>query len=59
VSEPRSLSGFEEAMRALLAWSKTSHVPLLIIGGVAVSLLSKPRTTKDVDAVAWLPSHEA
>lgn len=46
-------------MRALLAWSETSRVPMLIIGGVAVSLLSKPRTTKDVDAVAWLPSHDA
>jgi hypothetical protein len=46
-------------VRALLAWSETSSVPMLVIGGVAVSILSKPRTTKDVDAVAWLPDHDA
>ena len=49
MSESRSLEGFEDAMRALLAWSETSRVPMLIIGGVAVSLLRKPRTTKDID----------
>jgi hypothetical protein len=59
VSEPRSLAGLEDAMRALLSWSETSRVPMVIIGGVAVSMLSKPRTTKDVDAVVWLPDHEA
>ncbi|UQA61765.1 hypothetical protein [Polyangium aurulentum] len=32
---------------------------MLVIGGVAVSLLSKPRTTKDLDVVAWLPDHDA
>ena len=42
-------------MRAILAWSEASSVPVLIIGGVAVSILSKPRTTRDVDVVAWLP----
>ena len=59
MSEQRSLSGLEDAIRALLAWSETSNVPMVIIGGVAVSILSKPRTTKDVDAVAWLPHHDA
>lgn len=59
MSEARSLAGFEDAVRALLAWSEASHVPVLIIGGIAVSMLSKPRTTKDLDAVAWLPGPEA
>jgi hypothetical protein len=59
VSEPRSLAGFEDAVRALLAWSEAFHVPVLIIGGIAVSMLSKPRTTNDLDAVAWLPDQEA
>lgn len=45
-------------MRALLAWSEASRVPMLVIGGVAVSILSKPRTTNDVDVVAWLPDHD-
>jgi predicted nucleotidyltransferase len=46
-------------MRALCAWAESSSVPMLVIGGVAVSMLSKPRTTKDVDAVVWLPSPPA
>ncbi|HRI62845.1 MAG TPA: nucleotidyl transferase AbiEii/AbiGii toxin family protein [Polyangium sp.] len=29
-----------------------------MIGGIAVSILSKPRTTKDIDVIAWLPDHE-
>lgn len=55
MSDPRSLAELEDAVRAILAWSETSRVPILIIGGVAVSILSKPRTTRDVDVVAWLP----
>ncbi|WP_437910798.1 hypothetical protein WME95_24220 [Sorangium sp. So ce327] len=53
----RSLAELEDAVRALLAWSEASGVPMRIIGGVAVSILSKPRTTRDVDVVAWLPNH--
>lgn len=58
MSEPRALADFAEAVRALLEWAETAHVPILVIGGVAVSILSKPRTTRDVDAVAWLPHQE-
>ncbi|WP_438002719.1 DUF6036 family nucleotidyltransferase [Sorangium sp. So ce321] len=54
----RSLAELEDAVRALLAWSEASRVPVLIIGGVAVSILSKPRTTRDVDVVAWLPNQD-
>jgi len=59
VSEARSLAELEGAVHALVAWSKASGVPMLVIGGVAVSILSKPRTTKDVDVVAWLPDQDA
>jgi hypothetical protein len=31
-----------------------SSCPWMIIGGVAASLLGKPRLTADVDAVIWL-----
>lgn len=58
MSELRSLAELEGAVRALLAWSEASRVPMLIIGGVAVSIMSKPRTTRDVDVVAWLPNHD-
>jgi hypothetical protein len=58
VAEARHLAELEAAVGALLEWAETCRVPLLLIGGVAVSLLSRPRTTKDVDAVVWLPNHE-
>lgn len=58
MAEPRHLAELEDAVGALLAWAESNSVPVLVIGGVAVSLLSRPRTTKDVDAVVWLPDHE-
>ncbi|MBI3406889.1 MAG: hypothetical protein HY040_00850 [Planctomycetes bacterium] len=36
----------------LLLWWKQTGVTGMVIGGVAVALLGRPRTTKDVDAVA-------
>jgi len=41
-------------LRDLLAWWKESKVRGAIIGGLAVSLISKPRLTRDVDAVVAL-----
>jgi hypothetical protein len=58
VSEIRSLGELRDAASAVLSWSAASAVPIVVIGGVAVSILSKPRTTKDVDVIVWLPDHE-
>ena len=55
MAESRDLASLSDAVRALLAWTQAAEVPVLIIGGVAVSLLSRPRTTLDVDASVWLP----
>ncbi len=44
----------ERVLRDLLAWFRTSRVRGVIIGGVAVSLLAKPRMTRDVDAMVIL-----
>jgi len=41
-------------LRDLLAWWKLSRVSGAIIGGLAVSLVGKPRLTRDVDAVVSL-----
>ena len=41
-------------LRDLLAWWKSSKVSGAIIGGLAVSLVGKPRLTRDVDAVVTL-----
>lgn len=58
MAEPRAEDRFSDTLRALTSWTQASGVPVLLIGGVAASMLGKPRTTKDVDAVAWLPDHE-
>lgn len=41
-------------LRDLLAWLKDAQVQGVVIGGVAASLLGRPRVTRDVDAVVLL-----
>ena len=45
---------FEDVLRDLLQWFKSSHGEFLIIGGIAVSLLTRPRTTQDIDVLSIL-----
>lgn len=45
-------------MRDLLAWFAAGGVPAMIVGGVAASILGRPRTTRDVDACVRLPEGE-
>lgn len=59
MSEVRSLGELRDAASAVLSWAAASGVPVVVIGGIAVSILSKPRTTKDIDFIAWLPDHES
>lgn len=54
MSEPAFLAPLQAAIRDLAAWADDQNVPLVLIGGVAVSLLGRPRLTRDVDAVAFL-----
>lgn len=44
-----------EALRALTDWLNAIAAPAIVIGGVAASLLGRPRFTQDVDALAVLP----
>lgn len=46
------------ALRDLVAWFEAAHVSGLVIGGVAASLLGRPRLTRDVDAVVLLEERE-
>jgi predicted nucleotidyltransferase len=41
-------------LRDLVAWLKAKRVQGLIIGGVAASILGRPRVTRDVDALVLL-----
>lgn len=39
---------------ALLQWFNSERIRGMVIGGVAASLLGRPRMTRDVDAMVWL-----
>lgn len=43
------------ALADLMKWLDAMHVPSMVIGGVAASVLGEPRLTQDVDALAILP----
>src|SRR5207249_10171218 len=44
----------EITLGALIAWLQSENVSGLIIGGVAASLLGRPRFTRDVDVLILL-----
>jgi hypothetical protein len=55
VSDPGPLVPLLATLRDLAAWLEAAKAPYLVIGGVAVSLIGRPRVTADVDAVVLLP----
>ncbi|MBI4966227.1 MAG: nucleotidyltransferase [Desulfomonile tiedjei] len=54
MSEASDLAPLLAALRDLLAWLKARKVAVVLIGGVAASLLGRPRLTRDVDVVVLL-----
>ena len=44
----------EATLRALVRWLQSEDVPGLIIGGIASSLLGRPRLTRDIDVLILL-----
>lgn len=54
MAEPDALAPLVGALRDLCRWLRAARVPGAIIGGVAASLLGRPRLTRDVDALVWL-----
>ncbi len=50
----KELSPLLVVIRDLTRWFSSCHVPYLVIGGVAVAILGKPRATQDVDALISL-----
>lgn len=47
----------EATLSALVDWLRSEDVPGLIIGGIAASLLGRPRLTRDVDVLILLEEH--
>lgn len=46
------------ALRDLVAWFQDAPTPGTVIGGVAASLLGRPRVTRDIDALVLLDESE-
>jgi len=46
------------ALADLMKWLDATNMPSMVIGGVAASVLGRPRLTQDVDALAILPEGE-
>ncbi len=48
------LSPLQEALRSLTKWLRARQIQGVIIGGVAASILGRPRMTRDIDALILL-----
>lgn len=49
---------FLTALADLTNWLESAGVPAMIIGGVAASILGRPRATADIDALAIAPTDD-
>lgn len=49
-----NLEDFRNPLRALLELLKKAQIPHVLIGGLAVSQLSRPRLTADIDVLTYL-----
>ena len=54
MSKKELLSPLLEALRDLVRWLESEHVPGVVVGGVAASILGRPRMTRDIDALVLL-----
>lgn len=55
--EPLAAS-LQSALAALTTWLDRERIAATVIGGVAASILGRPRLTQDVDALAVLPEED-
>ncbi|MFQ5602560.1 MAG: nucleotidyl transferase AbiEii/AbiGii toxin family protein [bacterium] len=54
MAEAESIAPLLNTLRDLMNWFQTEQVKGMVIGGVAASLLGRPRFTRDVDALVLL-----
>jgi hypothetical protein len=45
----------QAALADLTAWLENENIPAVIVGGIAASVLGRPRLTRDIDALVLLP----
>lgn len=49
---------FLAALADLTRWLEAAGVPAMIVGGVAASILGRPRATRDIDTLAMVPDDQ-
>lgn len=45
---------FLQVLSDLSGWLEGSGIPFMVVGGVAASILGRPRATRDIDSLVWL-----
>jgi Nucleotidyl transferase of unknown function (DUF2204) len=53
-----SVDALRSALADLTKWLDTARIPAMVIGGVAASVLGRPRFTRDIDALVILPERD-
>lgn len=48
-------ASLQAALTDLAKWLDETPIPAIIIGGIAASVLGRPRLTRDIDALAMIP----
>ncbi|HJR69277.1 MAG TPA: hypothetical protein VKA43_04500 [Gammaproteobacteria bacterium] len=54
----RLTAHLQAALADFAKWLEETQIPATIIGGIAASILGRPRLTRDIDALAILPEAE-
>jgi hypothetical protein len=49
---------FLKALADLTEWLEGTRAPTMVVGGVAASILGRPRATRDIDALTMLPEDQ-
>ena len=49
---------FVTALADLTQWLEAAGIPAMIVGGIAASILGRPRATRDIDALAVAPDDQ-
>lgn len=49
---------FVAALADLTEWLEAAGVPAMVVGGIAASILGRPRATRDIDALAVVPDDQ-
>jgi hypothetical protein len=51
-------ASLQAALADFARWLEEAQIPATIVGGIAASILGRPRLTRDIDALAILPEEE-